>query len=257
MLWAVRLAAAVGVEERCRGERTDRVRPCCPRGGAVPDPSDLSKPVAARLQRPSWRDTRLLVGVVLVLVSVVAGAKVVAAADDTVPVYAATRTLVPGHRLVEGDVRRVAVRTDDLRPYADGTRPLSGDTYVLREVRPGELLPRSALGGREQVSVKAVSLPVDASAVHGLVVGSVVDVWVSERVDDAARETWTEPHRALRSVTVARMPAASTGLGVGATDTAVQVLVPDDAVEQMIAAVDAGSRVTLVPVPGSLVREAS
>lgn len=223
----------------------------------MPDSSELSRPTAARLQRPSWKDTRLLVGVVLVLVSIVAGAKVVAAADDTVPVYAATRTLVPGHRLGEGDVKRVAVRAEDLSLYADGSRPLPHDSFVLREVRAGELLPRSALGDKEQVGVKAVSVPVDASSVHGLVVGSVVDVWVSKRVDDAARETWTKPQRMLPSATVARMPKSSSGLGVAAADTAVQVLVPDEAVEQVIAAVDAGSRVTLVPVPGSPVRDAS
>lgn len=218
---------------------------------------ELPTPTAARLQRPSWRDTRLLVGVVLVLVSIVAGARVVAAADDTVPVYAVTRNLVPGHQLEDGDVKRVAVRAEDLHLYADGSRPLPHDTFVLREVRAGELLPRSALGSREEVGVKAVSLPVDGSAVRSLVVGSVVDVWVSERVDDAARETWTEPERTLQSVSVARVPDPADGLGLGTGEASVQVLVPDEAVEQMIAAVDAGSRVTLVPVPGSPVRDAS
>ena len=52
-----------------------------------------SATVARRFQTPSWRDTRLLVGVLLVLVSVVAGAVVVDRADRTVPVYAAARVL--------------------------------------------------------------------------------------------------------------------------------------------------------------------
>ena len=50
--------------------------------------TDLPTPTATRLRRPSWRDSRLLVGVLLVLVSTVLGSVVVARADDRVPVYA-------------------------------------------------------------------------------------------------------------------------------------------------------------------------
>ncbi len=53
--------------------------------------TDLPTPVASRLRAPSWRDSRLLVGVLLVVLSVVLGAVVVARADDRVPVYAAAR----------------------------------------------------------------------------------------------------------------------------------------------------------------------
>ena len=49
------------------------------------DMAELPRPTAARLRQPAWRDTRLVVGVVLVLLSMAIGAKVVAAADDTVP----------------------------------------------------------------------------------------------------------------------------------------------------------------------------
>ena len=43
---------------------------------------------ASRLRRPRWTDPRLLVGLVLVAVATVAGSRVVAAADDTMPVWA-------------------------------------------------------------------------------------------------------------------------------------------------------------------------
>jgi hypothetical protein len=60
--------------------------------------AELPKPTASRLTKPSWRDTRLVVGVVLVLLSMTVGAKAIAAADDTVPMYAATASLVPANR---------------------------------------------------------------------------------------------------------------------------------------------------------------
>jgi len=60
------------------------------------DMAELPKPTAARLRKPSWRDSRLVVGLVLVLLSMAIGAKVIASADDTVPMYAAAAALVPG-----------------------------------------------------------------------------------------------------------------------------------------------------------------
>jgi hypothetical protein len=45
------------------------------------------------------------------------------------------------------------------------------------------------------------------------------------------------------------VPAETTGLGAGLGRAAVQVVVPADRVGEVIAAVDQGSRVTLVPAP--------
>ena len=54
--------------------------------GGLPTASDV--PAALRGQRPAWRDPRLWIGIVLVAASVVVGARVLAAADDTVQVWA-------------------------------------------------------------------------------------------------------------------------------------------------------------------------
>ena len=47
--------------------------------------SDLATPTASRLTRPSLRDSRLIVGVLLVLASTVLGAVLFARAGQTVP----------------------------------------------------------------------------------------------------------------------------------------------------------------------------
>src|SRR4051794_35216142 len=56
----------------------------------------LAEPTAKRLQRPSWRDARLLVGVALILLGTVLGARLIAGADDTMPMYAASTAIRPG-----------------------------------------------------------------------------------------------------------------------------------------------------------------
>src|SRR3954452_16457484 len=50
-------------------------------------------------------DTRLVVGLLLVALSVLGGLRLASSADDTVAVYAATRDLPADHELPGGDVR--------------------------------------------------------------------------------------------------------------------------------------------------------
>ena len=57
--------------------------------------TDLPDRPVQRLRKPSWRDSRLIAGVLLVLAATTLGSVVVARADDRVPVYVAADTLLP------------------------------------------------------------------------------------------------------------------------------------------------------------------
>lgn len=221
---------------------------------AMPTTTPVTEPAeprrARRLERPGWRDLRLVVGVLLVLLSVAGGTRLVASLDDTTAVYAATRDLLPGQPVGEEDVVPVPVRIEEhLGRYVDGSTPLQPGTYLLRQVQAGELVPAAALGTARQALDKTVSVPVDVAAARMLATGSVVDVWVSRRDPDAVGEEYLDPERLLDGAVVDHVPAASSGLGAGVGRTAVQVVVPADRVGELIAAVDQGSRTTLVPAP--------
>jgi len=216
--------------------------------------AELPRPSAARLHKPSWRDTRLVVGVVLVLLSMTVGAKAFAAADDTVPMYAAAASLVPGQPVTQRDVRRVDVQLDR-HWYVAADHDIAPDTFALRDVRPGELLPKSALGTRSANDLKPVSVLVDAGAAAQLTAGSIVDVWVNAKDPSSSAEKYGKPDKTLVAATVARTPEASAGgLGAASGQTAVQVMVPEAGVQELIAAIDQGAKITLVPVPGSPAR---
>jgi len=215
--------------------------------------AELPKPTAARLRKPSWRDTRLVVGVVLVLLSMAIGAKVVAAADDTIPMYAAAASLVPGQPVTQSDVKRVDVQLGANRSrYVAADHDIAPDTFALRAVRPGELLPSSALGTRSDVNLKPVSVPVDRGAAAQLAAGSIVDVWVNAKDPSSATEKYGKPVKTLEAAPVVSTPDVSSGgLGGASGTTAVQIMVPEAGVQALIAAIDQGARITLVPVPGS------
>jgi hypothetical protein len=132
---------------------------------------------------------------------------------------------------------------------------IAPNTFALRDVRLGELLPVSALGTREAVDLKPVSVPVDGGGAGQLAAGSVVDVWVNAKDPSSAGEKYGKPVKSIDAAPVARTPDISGG-GLGAVSglTAVQIMVPEARVQALIAAIDQGAKITLVPVPGSLTR---
>lgn len=221
--------------------------------------AELPKPTAARLRKPSWRDSRLVVGLVLVLLSMAIGAKIIASADDTVPMYAAAAALVPGQPVAQKDLRRVDVRLDASGDrYVAADHDIAANTFALRDVRPGELLPKSALGTKAEVNLKPVSVPVDGGGAAQLTAGSIVDLWVNAKDRSSGADKYGNPAKTLEGATVVRTPDTSGGgLGAASGTVAVQVMVPDASVQTIIAAIDQGARITLVPVPGSPTRAGS
>src|SRR5690349_20672705 len=143
---------------------------------AAPERADAPGPVPRRVRPPRWLDLRLVLGVLLVLGSVLLGARVVSSADATVPVWAVTGDLAAGTRLQAGDLRAVDVRLGDASDayLSTSTRP-EGRT-LGRAVRAGELLPRAALDGT--TGLVQLALPVQSGYVPPeLERGQVVDVY--------------------------------------------------------------------------------
>ena len=150
-------------------------RPAAP---AAPAPV----PPATRAGRSGWRDPRLWVGLLIVAVSVVAGARLLAAADDTVSVWAVATDAGPGARLDPGDLvaHRVRFADDgDLAGYFTVDDELPAELRLTRGVGAGELLPRDAIGPAGAADTVELPVAVDAEQVPPSVrSGSVVDVYL-------------------------------------------------------------------------------
>ena len=139
-------------------------------------------PAASRTTPPGWRDPRLWIGIALVTGSVVAGARILAGADDMTAVWSASSDLVAGQTLTADDLTATRVRFDD---DADQERYLAVDDELptaltlTRPLATGELVPAGALGEQSDDDTVAVSIAVSAEHVPtDLVRGSRVDVWV-------------------------------------------------------------------------------
>lgn len=153
--------------------------------GAGAPPRPLTPPSATRSRTPGWRDPRLWTGVVVVAGSVLLGARVLGAADDTVAVWAAAEELAPGTTLAAEDLVAVRVRfadDTDLSAYLPTSGVLPAEAILTRGVGVGELLPTAALGEAGETGLLQVPVAVEPEQLAGAVApGTRVNVYLVAR----------------------------------------------------------------------------
>lgn len=212
--------------------------------------TDLPVPAAARLPRPRWADPRFALGLVLVLASVVAGSRVVAAADDTVAVWAAGHDLAVGAPVAADDLVVAHVHLDGREASYLGARAQTTGLVTTRPLLRGELVAATAVGRTPPRTVRAVSVETEPAALGGIDDDSVVDVYVVVKQEESA----AAPARlvpVLRSVPV--LAVGDEGGRFSSGDAAsVTLEVPEGAVGAFLAAVSQGT-VHLVEVPARVV----
>lgn len=225
-----------------------------------------ASPKANRLATPGWLDGRLVLGVLLVLVSVVVGARVLSSADRSQLVWAATKDLTPGSQLQQGDLRAVRVRLfDQSADYVRASAEAPVGYLVRRGIGAGELLPRRSLTRPDKdVDFRYVTVPVEVGHFPtGLVRDQQVDVWLTPGVQGQKRTAGAMPppdgaalrlegaQPVLSHVAVLAGPArdgdfASTGAAV-----AIQLQVRPADVATLLSAMSLG-RIDIVRVPRDL-----
>jgi hypothetical protein len=208
-------------------------------------------PTPRRVRPPRWLDLRLVLGVLLVLGSVLLGARVVSAADATVPVWSVADDLAAGTELSADDLVAVDVRLDSATGayLATSTRP-EGRT-LSRAVRAGELLPRSAL--EDPAELVQVALPVQAGYVPpSLTRGQLVDVYaLADPAAGAVAEADGSVTAVVEDAPVQALSGRSDGvLSTPTTTVQVVVAVPADEAADVLAAI--GGRPLVVVVHGSV-----
>jgi hypothetical protein len=210
-----------------------------------------ASPRASRLAAPRWLDARLVVGVLLVLLAVVAGARLFASAGRYSEVYVARHALVPGEHLGSGDLSVGQVRFDgEGGSYvAAAGRPPVG-YLVTRYVGSGEFVPISALSASAAASTTSrfVTVPVVPGHLpNDLGHGDLVDVYLTAKVGADAKIP--SPVQVLASVAVDSYDNGSSALAGGSADSVV-LAVPADRVADLVHAVESGT-IDLVGVPAA------
>lgn len=206
-----------------------------------------SSATAARLKRPSWKDPRLLVGILLVLVSVAGVVFLVGSADRTTEVYAARDGIAVGETLTPENVVRVKVRLGDAEQYyitaSDG---LPGGVVAVQRIAKDQLVPRASLGEVDQLNRKPVAITVEQSLPSQAVPGARVDVWVAQ---PDAKNGFSEPKLVLPGAEIAEVTTGPTSLGSSKT-TVLMVLVEDSQMPALLGAQANEAKISVVWNPG-------
>lgn len=205
---------------------------------------------AARLKRPSWKDPRLLVGILLVLGSVAGAISLVGSADRTTEVYAARNSIAVGEMLTEDNVVLVKVRLGDTEQhYITAEGGLPEGAVAVQRIGKDQLVPKENLGTVDALDRKPVAVAVDEALPSQAVAGTRVDVWVA--LPDS-KNGFSEPKLLLPSAEIAQITAGATALG-SSRSTVLMVLVPDSEMPALLGAQANQAKISVVWNPGGSV----
>lgn len=199
-----------------------------------------------RLRRPRWKDPRLIVGIVLVLASILMGALLVSRLSATTPVLVARGPIVPGDPLESADLTTVELRLGDHRDQYVGTlEAIPEGAVAAAPVQAGELVPVSAVGQSEDVPLRPVVIPVEATVAESVVPGASVELWhTSPAVSDGGTG---EAELLVPDAIVRRIDEGSS---LGMRSMSVEVLVPAENLAPVLEVLAQNERLDVIGVPG-------
>lgn len=203
-------------------------------------------PAAQRLRAPSWRDPRLLVGVLIVALSVSGVIALVTTQNRTTPVYAADRLLAVGDRLSVEDLRVVQVQIDELsEAYLPASGALPEDAELIAMVDEGELIPRRAVAEDDPQGRQAMTITVEHTLARGVEPGRLVDVWAADAGALGAQEEVAVEQLAARAQ-VSEITESNTTFGTQERVT-VELLVDPEELPALLGATSSASTLSVVP----------
>lgn len=201
----------------------------------------------ARLKKPSWKDPKLIVGILLVLASVVGVISLVGAADQTAEAYTAREPIAVGETLTVDKLNRVRVRLGDLEQhYLTPAAGVADGLVAAQRIGKDQLVPRESFGQPDGLGRKPVAVTIDETLPAQAVAGSRVDVWVA--LPDT-RNGFSKPTLLLPGAEIAQITPGSTALG-SARSTVVMVLVADGQMPDLLGAQANKAKISVVWNPG-------
>lgn len=202
------------------------------------------RPSVMRLRRPRVKDPRLITGIVLMLVSILAGAGIISANARTTTALVASADIAEGEPLSAASFTTTQVNLGDQGShYVSSPDQIPEGALANARITEGELLTTSAVGQSGQSSKRPISVPVDASVMASLKPGAVVELWNAPKEGDSSAAQLLVPQAQVRAI--------HEGSGFGATSGTVELLVPQKSVPGVLAAMNRGDTMYVIQILGA------
>ncbi|MDW4573317.1 SAF domain-containing protein [Microbacterium sp. M3] len=197
-------------------------------------------------RRAFWGDARFFLGVLLVAASVIGVWLVVTAARQTVPVYAAAHTIVPGEAIGPGDLEVVDVALGELSGTYLAAGGLGDEAVATRTIEAGELVPAASVGQADEARTTSVVVRSAVDVPASVEAGTVVEVWTAPLGEDGG---YDEPRVLVADATVVSVTRDDSMIGGGAA--ALELVIPRADVSATLAAMADESALSIVPTAGA------
>jgi hypothetical protein len=171
-----------------------------------------ASPKASRLALPRWLDPKLLLGLLLVIVAMLLGARVFASADDTVAVYQVKSAMFTGDPVTADSmvVTRVHFSESSVADnYVSAAQPLPTGQVVNHDLRAGEMLTQGSVSPKTQTPTVELSVPISTGDITLVTKNSRVDVIVVPNSTTGTAKA--APTKVLSNVLVTSVPGGSGG----------------------------------------------
>jgi len=171
-----------------------------------------ASPKASRLALPRWLDPKLLLGLLLVIVAMLLGARVFASADDTVAVYQVKAAMFTGDPLTADSVSVTRVHFAEglvADNYVNAAQPLPTGQVVNHDLRAGEMLTQGSVAPKAQTPTVELSVPISTGDISLVTKNSRIDVIVVPNSTTGTARV--APTKVLSNVLVTSVPGGSGG----------------------------------------------
>jgi hypothetical protein len=196
--------------------------------------------------RAFWGDARFFLGILLVVASVAGVWFVVSASRQTVPAFAASRTIVAGQAISGDDVRLVDVALGQVGGAYLEPDALGDGLVATRTIESGELVPRAAVGDAAALRTTSVVLRSAVDVPGSIDTGSVVEVWAAPLLE---RGSYDVPRILVADATVVSVARDESMIGGGSA--ALEIVIPRSDVAATLAAMADESALSVVPTSGA------
>lgn len=198
-----------------------------------------------RLRRAFWGDTRFLIGIALVALSITAVWFIVTGSDHARPVLRADRTIVEGEKVSSDDFQVIEVGLGLAAEDYLGPEDLQPDQIASRTLAKGEIVPSAALADADQGRSTTIVVESSTGIPGEVQAGSVVDVWSAPPLDDG--RTYDTP-RILVTDVVVRDVIESKGMLADAAAARLELVIDKGATADVLAAITGGAALSVLPV---------
>lgn len=175
----------------------------------------------------TFRDVRFWFGILLILGSVIAGARILGTASHRVPAVVALHTLASGAKVTAEDVSLVNVAVP-----SDVETVASVDDVVGKvlsaPLTEGVLVVPGMLASDARADSRTIALPIRAGHLPNVERGSLVDVWVTPSLDGLAApgpSTLVVKSALVSDVPLENDPTSDTNISLQVDNSHIQPLV--------------------------------